>query len=64
MNHEKENTQHITALLHEWKSGKKDAFDQLFPFVYEELRRRASSYLRNELRDTLFKRRLWSMKHT
>ncbi len=48
MNNEKQNTQHITALLHEWKSGKKDAFDELFPFVYEELRRRASAYLRNE----------------
>ena len=36
-------SQNITALLHEWKQGKKDAFDKLFPFVYDELRRRASS---------------------
>lgn len=43
-----ENSQQITALLHEWKQGKKDAFDELFPFVYDELRRRASNYLRNE----------------
>lgn len=42
------NSQQITALLHEWKDGKKDAFDKLFPLVYEELRRRASNYLRNE----------------
>jgi RNA polymerase sigma factor (TIGR02999 family) len=48
MNHKKQNSQVITALLHEWKSGKKEAFDELFPFVYEELRRRASVYLRNE----------------
>lgn len=48
MENEKQNTQHITALLHEWKQGKKDAFDELFPFVYDELRRRASAYLRNE----------------
>ena len=48
MNNEEQNTRQITALLHEWKSGKKDAFDELFPFVYDELRRRASVYLRNE----------------
>lgn len=48
MSKEKQDTQQITALLHEWKRGKKDAFDELFPFVYEELRRRASAYLRNE----------------
>lgn len=41
-------SQQITALLHEWKDGKKEAFDQLFPFVYEELHRRASVYLKNE----------------
>lgn len=48
MEYKKNNSQQITALLHEWKDGKKDAFDELFPFVYEELRRRASSYLRSE----------------
>ncbi len=48
MENEKNNSQAITALLHEWKMGKKDAFDELFPFVYDELRRRASRYLRNE----------------
>ncbi len=40
--------QQITALLQELKSGKKDSFDALFPIVYDELRRRAASYLRNE----------------
>jgi RNA polymerase sigma factor (TIGR02999 family) len=48
MANEKQQTQHITALLHEWKEGKKDAFDKLFPYVYDELKRRASNYLRNE----------------
>ncbi len=48
MDKERQNTQQITALLHDWKNGKKDAFDQLFPFVYDELRRRASIYLRGE----------------
>ncbi|MEZ5426267.1 MAG: sigma-70 family RNA polymerase sigma factor [Pyrinomonadaceae bacterium] len=50
MENEKKDARQITALLHEWKKGKKDAFDQLFPFVYHELRRRASAYLRNERR--------------
>ena len=35
-------------LLHEWKNGKKEAFDELFPYVFNELKRRASAYLRNE----------------
>lgn len=41
-------SQNITALLHEWKQGKKEAFDKMFPLIYDELRRRASVYLRNE----------------
>lgn len=41
-------SQNITALLHEWKHGTKEAFDKLFPFVYKELHRRASIYLQNE----------------
>ncbi|NNE65888.1 MAG: sigma-70 family RNA polymerase sigma factor [Pyrinomonadaceae bacterium] len=38
----------ITTLLHEWQEGKEDALNELLPYVYEELRRRASAYLRNE----------------
>ncbi len=30
------------------KNGRKDSFDALFPIVYDEMRRRASSYLRGE----------------
>jgi RNA polymerase sigma factor (TIGR02999 family) len=37
-----------TRLLLEWKSGNKDALDQLTPIVYDELRRLADRYLRNE----------------
>lgn len=48
MENENNNSRLITELLHEWKQGKKEAFDQLFPFVYDELRRRASRYLQNE----------------
>ncbi len=38
----------VTRLLHEWSAGRRDAFDQLFPLVYEELRRLASRHLRRE----------------
>ncbi len=48
MEDEKQNTREITALLHEWKHGGKDSFDKLFQYVYGELRRRASVYLKNE----------------
>lgn len=48
MNSARPNTQRITALLHEWRDGKKAAFDEIFPFVYDEMRRRASAYLRSE----------------
>jgi RNA polymerase sigma factor (TIGR02999 family) len=48
MENETKNSRQITRLLHEWKRGKKEAFDKLFPFIYEELHRRASGYLKNE----------------
>ncbi|MFN7945898.1 MAG: sigma-70 family RNA polymerase sigma factor [Blastocatellia bacterium] len=38
----------ITDLLHEIEAGNRAALDELFPLVYEELRRLASSYLRGE----------------
>ena len=38
----------ITQILSELKNGKKDALDELLPFVYQELRQLASIYLRNE----------------
>jgi RNA polymerase sigma factor (TIGR02999 family) len=38
----------VTQLLHEWSAGRRDAFDQLFPLVYEELRRLAAQHLRRE----------------
>jgi RNA polymerase sigma-70 factor, ECF subfamily len=38
----------VTKLLHDWKSGDAEAFDRLAPLVYQELRRLADSYLRNE----------------
>lgn len=40
--------QNITEILHSWSSGNRDAADELFPLVYDELRRLARSYLRQE----------------
>ena len=38
----------ITRLLINWRNGDQAAFDQLMPLVYEELRRMANYYMRNE----------------
>jgi RNA polymerase sigma factor (TIGR02999 family) len=38
----------VTRLLIDWKSGSKEALDLLTPIVYDELRRLADHYLRNE----------------
>jgi RNA polymerase sigma factor (TIGR02999 family) len=40
--------QAVTQLLIDWKSGSKEALDLLTPLVYNELRRLADHYLRNE----------------
>lgn len=41
----------ITELLSDYKNGKKNALDELFPIVYGELRKLAASRLRNERSD-------------
>ena len=38
----------VTQLLIDWKNGDRHAFDQLVPLVYQELRRLAGHYLRDE----------------
>src|SRR5215468_242717 len=38
----------VTCLLVDWKSGSKEALDSLTPIVYNELRRLADHYLRDE----------------
>lgn len=38
----------VTRLLIEWKSGNREAMDLLVPLVYDEMRRLAESYLRDE----------------
>ena len=48
MSNAKKKNSEITNLLQEWKSGRDDAFDRLFPKVYDELKLRASRYLRSE----------------
>ncbi len=44
-------TQEITQLLLAWGDGDKQALDRLMPFVYEELRRLAKNYMRNQRSD-------------
>ncbi|MCY7347479.1 MAG: sigma-70 family RNA polymerase sigma factor [Pyrinomonadaceae bacterium] len=41
----------ITQLLSDYKAGKKDALNELFPLVYGELRKLAASRMRNERGD-------------
>lgn len=38
----------ITEMLREWQSGNKHAAEQLFPLVYDELKRRAKYHLSSE----------------
>jgi RNA polymerase sigma factor (TIGR02999 family) len=41
----------VTQLLRAWSEGDEEARDRLMPFVYDELRRRAASFLRREPRN-------------
>jgi RNA polymerase sigma factor (TIGR02999 family) len=43
----------ITRLLADWSGGNQAALDKLLPLVYDELRRMASSYMRQERDDHL-----------
>jgi RNA polymerase sigma factor (TIGR02999 family) len=44
----RERGQNVTELLRRWGDGDASAGEELLPLVYEELRRRASGYLRRE----------------
>jgi RNA polymerase sigma factor (TIGR02999 family) len=46
-----ENSQSITQMLKDWSDGDHESLDKLLPFVYEELHRQASRYLRRERPD-------------
>ena len=41
----------VTTLLRAWRGGDQAAFERLTPLVYDELRRRARRYLRDERPD-------------
>ena len=41
----------VTQLLIDWSRGDEDARDQLFPVVYQQLRRLAGARMRRERRD-------------
>jgi len=46
-----EDSSHVTEMLHAWERGDQEARDRLFALVYDELRRRAGAYLRQERED-------------
>ncbi len=48
MNDVPHNTPPITELLQKWRHGEQDAFDEVIQYVYNDLRRRATAYIRNE----------------
>ena len=48
---ENEPPSQVTELLNAWQEGRQGAVDELIPFVYQELRKLARSYLRNERPD-------------
>jgi len=41
-------SQNVTQLLLDWRNGDQTALDRLMPLVYEDLRRMANHYMRNE----------------
>ena len=41
----------VTRILNSWRAGDPDAAEKLMPIVYEELRRLARNYLRQERAD-------------
>ncbi|MEJ7625198.1 MAG: sigma-70 family RNA polymerase sigma factor [Pyrinomonadaceae bacterium] len=45
------NAEPITELLRDWRAGNQEAFERLTEYVYSDLRRRASAYLRGERPD-------------
>lgn len=49
--HAPEHPKDITQLLDRWSKGEKKAFDELMPFVYDELHKIAVNHLRRERRE-------------
>lgn len=46
-----QNSQDITRMLKDWSGGNREALNRLLPYVYNELHRQASRYLRRERSD-------------
>ena len=44
----RQDSHRVTELLREWTGGRPAALDELLPYVYDDLRRRAARYLRHE----------------
>ena len=51
MENHSQNSRNITRMLKDWSGGNRDALDELLPFVYNELHRQASRYLKKERGD-------------
>jgi RNA polymerase sigma factor (TIGR02999 family) len=51
MNGSEQNSHEVTGILHEWNGGNREALDKLMPFVYDELHRQATIFLRRERPD-------------
>jgi hypothetical protein len=54
----------VTELLADWSRGDLKAREALIPLVYDELRRLANSYLRQERSDHTLQPPLWSTRPT
>ncbi|MAO66157.1 MAG: RNA polymerase subunit sigma-70 [Balneola sp.] len=52
------NKKNVTQLLSELKSGKDEAYDELYPLIYEELRRLAYGHMKHQQGHTLSKTEL------
>ena len=48
MTEKHQDSHHVTELLRQWTDGSPAAMDELLPYIYDELRRRAAGYLRRE----------------
>jgi len=49
-------SQKVTKLLLDWRNGDGEALDRLMPLIYEEQRRMANHYMRNERRGRTLRR--------
>lgn len=48
MTGKRDDAHHVTELLRQWTNGNSAAMDELLPYIYDDLRRRAARYLRRE----------------